>query len=328
MGQQRYEDEIQRALREVAGNEWRVVKRTLGGLRYEADVRAPARLLERLPFMRSVVGRRIQAGATLTHRLDLRIPPGPHPEVVTIHDLAPLRFPDEGHIPRWALRRVDAPVICGSEFAAQEVRDLLGARDITVIPHGVSEPFLNGPRLSGSQLQDLGIRQPFLVFAAGSTRRKNLPALAKAWRLVHSANAQAQLVMCGRRNEERSRVFAGVSNVVAVGYLETHVVASLMRTSAGVVVPSTYEGFGLPALEGMACGVPVVAANRGALPEVGGDAVVLCEPDPSGLAEAILAVLDDDSKIRDLARRGRLRALGFTWTKAALQHTEVYRGAA
>lgn len=327
MGQQRYESEIERALRDVVGDEWRIVVRTFGGGRSEAEVRAPTRLMDRLPFLAPLIGRRVQSGAVLTHRLDLRIPAGPGPEVVTVHDLPPLRFHDEGQMPPWAIRPLRGPVICPSQFAAQEVCDLLGARDITVIPYGLSEAFREGSRMPSAQLQELYVRPPFIVFAAGSTRRKNLAGLAIAWRIVNASRPESQLVMCGPSNKERTRIFAGVENVVAVGYQEPLAIASLMRSSAGVVVPSIYEGFGLPALEGMACGVPVVAANCGALPEVCGDAALLCEPDPNALAEGLIAVLDNDTTIRDLALRGRDRAVGFEWAEAARQHAMVYRRA-
>jgi len=97
-----------------------------------------------------------------------------------------------------------------------------------------------------------------------------------------------------------------------------------MRRATLVVVPSTYEGFGLPALEGMACGVPVVAARRGALPEVCANAGLLVEPDGASLAKGIDRVLTDEKLANDLRHNGPKRAAEFDWDFAAHEHLRVY----
>ena len=100
-----------------------------------------------------------------------------------------------------------------------------------------------------------------------------------------------------------------------------------MRRASAVVVPSTYEGFGLPALEAMVCGTPVVAARRGALPEVCGDAALLVEPDGAAIAEGIERVLAEEALAGDLRDRGLRRAAEFDWDIAARRHLQVYRAA-
>jgi glycosyltransferase involved in cell wall biosynthesis len=92
-----------------------------------------------------------------------------------------------------------------------------------------------------------------------------------------------------------------------------------------VVVPSTYEGFGLPALEAMAVGVPVVAADRSSLPEVCGDAAYLVEPDGPGLAGGLAAALDGGPDTRAMVGRGRIRAERFSWEASVAAHAELWR---
>jgi glycosyltransferase involved in cell wall biosynthesis len=264
----------------------------------------------------------------LVHRFDLRLPPAGR-EVVTVHDLPPRRFADEGVVPRSAaesLKRAHA-VICPSQFAASEVRELLGAERLTVIPYGVSAAFRDVESANVEELHRLGITQPYFIHAAGATERKNLPALAAAWRHVVVLHPEAALVLCGPPDPRRTQAFDGMPRVHLLGYQTPETVARLTAASAAVVVPSLYEGFGLPALEGMACGVPVVAARRGALPEVCADAALLVEPDADGLAEGLHRVLSDDALSQHLGSAGRQRAAGFTWERAAHEHLALYERA-
>jgi glycosyltransferase involved in cell wall biosynthesis len=98
-----------------------------------------------------------------------------------------------------------------------------------------------------------------------------------------------------------------------------------MAAAVAVVVPSIYEGFGLPAIEAMAVGVPVVATARSSLPEVCGDAAYLVEPDGLGLAEGLVAAIDGGAETRAMVDRGRLRARDFTWEASAAAHAKLWR---
>lgn len=333
MGQQVYEAEIRRALasRAGGGEAWRFVdvrvapmRATIPGAR-----RSPRGVLERAPLpLATAVGAVAYRTRGLVHRLDLRLPPAPGAEVVTVHDLPPLRFPDEGRLPASAAagaRRAKV-VIAPSRFAADEARELLGVKRIEVIPYGLSAAFQAPTAATDELLQRLGIRPPFVLHAAGATARKNLGELARAWGRLSSERLDLQLVLCGPPDGRRTQAFDGLERVVMPGRLEPQVVASLMRRAHAVVVPSVYEGFGLPALEAMACGAPVVAARAGALPEVCGDAALLVEPTAEGLSEGIRVLVLDEGRASDLRERGPARASEFSWEEAARRHVEVYSG--
>jgi glycosyltransferase involved in cell wall biosynthesis len=245
---------------------------------------------------------------------------------VTIHDLPPLRFDDEGTMPGWAARsaRAAAVVICPSEFAADEVSSLLGTRRPRVVPNGVDHRRADVAPLSAAELSELGVDGPAVVHAGGATRRKNLDALAAAWRDVVRLRPDAVLVLCGPPDIRRDAAFAGQDRVRFLGFRSPSFVARLMRSAAAVVVPSTYEGFGLPALEGMVAGAPVVAAARGALPEVCGNAALLVEPTAEGIAAGLVEALAGGPAIDALVARGRERSQSFSWERMARATLAVY----
>jgi glycosyltransferase involved in cell wall biosynthesis len=246
---------------------------------------------------------------------------------VTIHDLPPLRFRDEGTMPRSAAAgaRRARRVICPSRFAADEVEELLQvpASKIRVIPNGVDEIFfdvdIEAPSVTPSG--------PFVLHAAGATERKNLAALADAWRIVSAQHPALTLVLAGPPDDRRTKLFADLPGTRLAGRLAPRDIAGLMRRAELVVIPSRYEGFGLPALEAMAAGCPVVSADTGALPEVCGDAAIMVAPDADAIAAGMERALTDSSERTRLAEAGPRRAREFSWTTSARQHLDVYREA-
>jgi glycosyltransferase involved in cell wall biosynthesis len=332
MGLQVYETQIQAALSAVAGAEWTFHRFQVTSMRSDIPGarHSPAGVYFRAPLaLALVLGAATYRRVGLVHRFDLRLPPHPGREVVTVHDLPPVRFPDEGDVPKSiaAGARRALAVICPSAFAAQEMHELLGVTRTHVIPYGLSKEYRNPVPASDTVLTSLGVREPFLVHAAGATARKNLAELAKAWRSVSRLYPELQLLLCGPPDPRRGEAFAGLPRVVMPGRVDSTTVASVMARAAAVVVPSLYEGFGLPALEGMACGAPVIAARAGALPEVCGEAAVLVSPTGEDIAEGIAKVLDDRDFAADLTARGRVRANQFSWEEAARAHLSVYRHA-
>ncbi|MDT4936923.1 MAG: hypothetical protein QOG80_594 [Pseudonocardiales bacterium] len=331
MGQQHYERQIQRAVSDVADADWQFEEIRLGSLRSSIPHvrRIPMGLYQSAPLpLALALGGASYRTRGLVHRLDLRIPPSPGREVVTIHDLPPLRFADEGSLPASAAAgaRRARRVVCPSQFAADEVRELLGVDPsrLRVIFNGVGPEFRTDGDAETLPVID-GVDRPFVLHAAGATQRKNLASLADAWRIVSQAHPGLTLVLAGPDDPRRTALFGSIESASLVGRLAPTAVASLMRRAATVVVPSTYEGFGLPALEAMACGRPVVAANAGALPEICGDAAILVEPTAEGIAEGIESALTDEALVARLAVDGPARAKSFTWARAAQQHLDVYR---
>ena len=330
MGQQRYEAEIQSALlKQVDQEQWAFRRLALRSLRSSlvGDRRYPAGFVSSAPMWATLsVGAILYRGSGLVHRFDLRLPPAYGPEVLTVLDLAPLRFHDEGQIRRSAAAsaRRARMVICPSVFAASEVDDLLGVQCTAVIPCGLGASYDHPEPLPAPDLQRLGLGSTYVLHAGGASDRKNLPALARAWQSLAPRLPGLSLALCGPPDERRTRLFQGLPHVQLLGRLETSVVAQLTAGAAALIVPSLYEGFGLPALEGMACGVPVVAARAGALPEVCGGAAELVEPDADGLAAGLERVLTDSLLAQRLRKEGPVRAAEFSWEKAAREHLRVY----
>jgi glycosyltransferase involved in cell wall biosynthesis len=239
----------------------------------------------------------------------------PTPLVVTIHDLAVFRHPEAFN--RWTRRysraflprlaRSATRVIAVSEFTAHEAVELLGVDEerVRVIPHGVEAPFEpHGPAAGGEYLLAVGTLEP----------RKNLP----------------RVVLAAERSGVDVRVVGapgwGDVDVESTGFVSDDELARLYRGAAALVYPSLYEGFGLPVLEAMASGTPVVTSRDGALAELTGEAGVLVDPlDVDAIAAGIQEAL---RRREELRAAGLERARSFTWEAAAHATAEVYREAA
>lgn len=330
MGLQTYEAAVMVALSALPQQRWSFQRRTVSAMRAVpgGHVRLPLGALEHGGAgVALALGRLAFRGAEAVHRFDLRLPPAPGAEVVTVHDLPPLRFTDEGGLPPWsrATARRARAVIAPSAFAAEEIVDLLAVENVVVVPNGVDPTIARSLPLTAAERLEVGLRHPrYVLHAGGATARKNLNNLAHAWRLLAPFVPDCELVLVGPPDARRDRAFGGLPRVVRLGFRDHGFVGRLMASAACVVVPSLYEGFGLPALEAMSVGTPVVAAARGALPEVCGDAARLCEPSPGGLREALGDVLQDGGLVADLAALGPVRAAAFTWERSAAMHLEVY----
>jgi alpha-1,3-rhamnosyl/mannosyltransferase len=274
------------------------------------------------------------SGPSLYHSLALSYPaPANRPAVYTIHDLPPARFDDEGTVPRWArqaAQRAQA-IMTPSAFAKAELVELLdlSPERVHVVPYGCeTEEFNTAVQpADDEQLQRHGLGRPFFIYSGGFTRRKNLRALLNGWKSIAERFPEHTLALAGPR-EKIAEIAADVAapRVVVLGYLERVELRSLMKAAELLVCPSIYEGFGLPPLEAMAMGVPVVAVRAGAVPEVTGDAALLADDgDPESLADVLRRALENESLRRDLATRGPARAVGFSWKCHAEQVLNLYR---
>lgn len=336
MGAQAYQEEIaSRAPAALAahGTGWRVERAVARSVRspLPGTLRLPMGLLTGAgPRSRRAVGRLVYPRGAVVHRMNLELPPAPDREILTLHDVVAWKFPDESAPVRAAAleARRAAAVICVSHFSAQEAVDLLGISDPHVVHNGVDRRFFDAEPADEAILARLGIARPFVLHAGGATIRKNLEGLARAWAKVHSSRPDLTLVMSGPDHPRRTRLFADAPRVRLVGRLPDAVLPRVLAASSAVVVPSRYEGFGLPALEGMAAGVPVVAARTSSLPEVVGDGAVLVEPEPDDIAQGVLWALSGDSDLAATVARGRARARDFTWERSAAGHAAVWAAVA
>lgn len=332
MGAQRYEREIilraEPALRE-AGHEWSLRDVVVRSMRSSlpGDRRIPLGWLSTAsPSVRASAARLVYPRHDLCHRMGLDLPPSPRGDVITVHDVVPWRFPDEtAPIPAAPeeLSRA-AAVITVSEFSADEAVEVLGIPRPHVVPNGVEQRFFDAEPAAEAQLATLGVRLPFILCAGGSTLRKNLASLAKAWPRVHQARPDLSLILSGPPSERRSQLFSPLKGTVLAGRLPDALMPGVVAAAACLVVPSLYEGFGLPALEGMAAGTPVVAARTSSLPEVVGDGGLLVAPDPDGLVEGLLAAVEGGHALTGTVEAGRRRAAHYTWERSAQAHARVW----
>jgi glycosyltransferase involved in cell wall biosynthesis len=269
------------------------------------------------------------------------------PLVVTIHDLSYLHVPDAfPQVLRLALRVLvprsvarASHIVTDSEFSRRDIaqRYGLGPQQITAIP--LAAPATLGPASpenTTTTLARYGLRPGFVFTLGRLNRRKNLDRLIRACTLLRDQEfADLQLIIAGKPDFGAQRVLAQTrrlsheSLVRWVGLLPEEDLPAFF-TGAGVFVyPSLFEGFGLPILEAMACGAPVVASDRAAMPELLGDAGLLVDPeDVAALATAMGRVLRDRSLASELGRRGLERSRHYSWAETARRTLAVYRTAA
>ncbi len=266
--------------------------------------------------------------------------------IVTIHDIIHVLFPE--FLPSslgflyarlligWAVRRARR-VVTVSETTADDLQRLFKASGerLRVIPNGVADDFLAGgdPDEDERLRRRLGIAPPYILHVGNDKPHKNAEAVLKAYQLLRHADRPTlpPLVAAGGFEpggpfEARARALGLRGLVRCLGHLERRELAAVFRGATVFVYPTLYEGFGLPVLEAMACGVPVVAGDIAAVREVANDAVLRVNPrDVVELSTAIRRVLDHPELRADLGRRGREAAGGYRWKRAAEATLAVYR---
>jgi glycosyltransferase involved in cell wall biosynthesis len=294
------------------------------------------------------------AGARLAAEVGADVWHGPHytmplrlavPAVVTVHDLTFFDHP-EWHerakvlFFRRAIRasaRRAATLVCVSDATARRLDAVTHPRgSVVVVHHGVdTQRFTTASDIDADRdrLAALGVAPPYLAFVGTIEPRKNVPALVEAFALVAADHHDLTLVLAGRDGWGTGTVDAAVASsgvadrIVRTGYVPADALPALLRGASAVVYPSFEEGFGLPPLEAMACGAPVLTTGDVAAAALAGGAVAIAQDaDPESLSEGIRRVLDPVVQAR-LRSEGPGVAARFSWEAAADRHVEAYRTA-
>lgn len=277
-----------------------------------------------------------------------------YPTVVTIHDLIPLLFPQ--HFPaglrgnlswqkqKYSLRKVKT-ILTDSESSKKDIASITGylKNNIAVVYLAASPGF---KRSKDRHLQDkvkkkYTLPAQFILYVGDVTWNKNLPRLIKAVKKINkSQNGKISLVMVGKalvdaaydRSNAWNRDLVTIQEliredpyIITLGFVEQEDLVCMYSLATLMILPSLYEGFGLPILEAMRCGCPVITTKRGSLPEVGGDAVLYTEPeDEQAIINAIQMLFYDEKLQQRLSKKGYEQAEQFTWKKTAEQTMAVY----
>ncbi len=257
--------------------------------------------------------------------------------LATVHDLTCVRFPElctadvlqyPGLIKRAIARGAHIHTV--SSFVRDEVVDEFGidAARVHVVPNGVSR--VDGGDAAAGRKATGGA--PYVLAIGTAEPRKDLPTLVRAFADVARSIADVQLVIAGPdgwgADALRDAIAASpvADRIVRIGWVDAVARADLLAGASVFAYPSIYEGFGMPPLEAMAAGVPVVAAAAGAIPEVVGEAAVLIPPrDAVELAAALVDVLTDERERQTLITAGTARVAGYSWDTTATALADVYR---
>jgi glycosyltransferase involved in cell wall biosynthesis len=266
------------------------------------------------------------------------------PTVVTVHDLSFLRFPSafrRGNrlylsvFTRLSVRRA-ARVIAVSESTRQDVISLCGvpAERVVAVPNGVGAAFTPGdPAAVAEFRRRTGLPDDFILFLGTLEPRKNVVGLIEAYaKLCREGRSTPPLIVAGAKGWFYDRIFARVAEleltdrVLFPGFIPASDLPWWYRAARIFVYPSLFEGFGLPVLEAMACGTPVITSPVSSLPEVAGPAAVLAPPDDTdALADAMRDVLADAARQERMRVAGMKQAQQFTWARTAAATADVYR---
>ena len=251
--------------------------------------------------------------------------------IMTVHDLIPVLYP-QWHIQRrkiyfkhflkYRFRFVDHFIA----VSANTKRDLIGCfgidpQKVSIVHEGIGKQFSHGT----------GDRDNFILAVGTIEPRKNLKRVIKAFlRAREKYGIANKLLIAGTMGwncrEEMALMRTHRASVKALGYVSDQDLVDLYRKAACLVYPSLYEGFGLPVIEAMACGCPVITSNVSSLPEVAGEAALTVNPYCTDeIAEAIFRVISDRDLHRRLSNAGRRRAGGFTWDRCAGETLNVYK---
>jgi len=266
--------------------------------------------------------------------------------VVTIHDCIHLRFPQ--YLPNkigyayaraqmWTATHKAARIITVSEASKRDILRYLHVPEsrIEVIYNAIDDRFWQQPAADdiARVRERYRLDDPFVLYAGNIKPHKNLERLIEAFHLLrqHATMKDVQLLIIGDEISKYANLRRAVhrhklhKHVRFFGFVSDQTLAALYRLANAFVFPSLYEGFGLPPLEAMASGTPVITSNVSSLPEVVGDAALMIDPyEPAAIADAMQRVLGDADLRADLRRRGLARAREFSWERSIARVREIY----
>jgi glycosyltransferase involved in cell wall biosynthesis len=272
------------------------------------------------------------------------------PTVLTVHDVIPFTFREamgffrNVFLYKPGIRqacRLNSMIATVSEFSKQDIVKKVGvpADKIRVIPNGLREPLEPDKKVNADLDERFGLKDGFILSVGGIHERKNIIRLTHAFsRLVNQRGYPGKLVITGSVSgapyqiKMKKLCDAAVKEtgmeerVVFAGFITDVKLDSLMRRAAFLVYPSIYEGFGIPILEAMKVGTPVITSNLTAMPEVAGGAAVLVDPyDIEGMVSEMSKLLQDNKLREELVRRGMERASHYSWERTSEQYLELYQ---
>ena len=304
--------------------------------RLTLDVASPYR---RIPLSFPALARR--EGAALVHTHYFASPRLPCPAIVTVHDVSYARAPELFarrdrsllRFVRGSVRRA-ARVLAVSEFTRADIIDLYGLdpAKVVAVPNGVGDRFRPHADAGDRVRERFGINRPYMLCVGALQPRKNVPLAIEAYALAMDRGTDCELVVAGGDKGGRLDVLDAIlrtrmtGRIHLVGHVGDDELAALYSAARALVFPSLYEGFGLPALEAMASGIPVIASNTTGLAETVGDAGLTIDPrSADDVAGAMRRVLNDDALRERLIAAGHARAAEFTWARTAAATAAVYR---
>jgi Glycosyltransferase len=264
-------------------------------------------------------------------------------KILTIHDLIPLLYPDSyspNLAKRWntslklIVNRADHIIAISEKTREDCIKYLdIPKQDITVTPLGYSNVYHHMENIEEVKdyIKNTYNLERYILFVGRVEERKNLPPVIKALYELKKAGLKHKLLIIGGMGWKHEEVLREIDRlnlqdeVIFPGYIPEEDLVKFYNAADLFVYPSLYEGFGLPPLEAMACGTPVVTSNTSSLPEVVGDAGIMVDPlDVDALADSMHRVLTDDHLSEKLRNMGIARAREFSWEKTAQKTWKVY----
>lgn len=308
----------------------------VSALPYPGEFYSP---VSQLAWLRLRARRHTLADVAFFPHYDVPLVALPKRSVVTVHDLTHFKVPDA--FPMWkchtaaALLRKSvsgaARLITVSEAARRDIveRFPCAAAKVEVVLNGVSSSFLNYGH-TRPEVSTIALNAPYLLCVGNRKPHKNLVAAVETLARLRQDRAELRLVLVGRDYDasgevgQRAEQLGVRGAVVELPVADDEVLRELYAGCEALLFPSLYEGFGLPVLEAMASGAPVIASNRASLPEVVGDAGILTDPDDyEGMAAAVRQLADNADLRSELIRRGYERAARFSWKTAAQRTADI-----